>query len=94
MFIFAEFRKPDEWDRAEVSGTFINDAFVFNFATEYLIRNQMRIDYVWLMCLVNDEENVKLCDFGVSKLLQDAPSGFTTTASIKGTLRYSAKELL
>ncbi|KAG8979221.1 hypothetical protein FRB90_008173, partial [Tulasnella sp. 427] len=44
--------------------------------------------------LVNDEEDVKLCDFGVSKLLQDAPSGFTTTASIKGTLRYSAKELL
>lgn len=44
--------------------------------------------------LVNDQEDVKLCDFGVSKLLQDAPSGFTTTASIKGTLRYSAKELL
>ncbi|KAG8935492.1 Negative regulator of mitotic exit [Tulasnella sp. 408] len=44
--------------------------------------------------LVNDEDDVKLCDFGVSKLLQDAPSGFTTTASIKGTLRYSAKELL
>lgn len=33
MFIFSGFRKPDEWDRErELSGTFINDAFVFNFA--------------------------------------------------------------
>ncbi|KAG8912777.1 hypothetical protein FRC01_004901 [Tulasnella sp. 417] len=44
--------------------------------------------------LVSDEGNAKLCDFGISKLVLENPSGFTTTASVKGTLRYSSAEML
>ncbi|KAG8938824.1 hypothetical protein FRC04_007422 [Tulasnella sp. 424] len=44
--------------------------------------------------IVSDEGNAKICDFGISKLMQKNPSGFTTTASVKGTLRYSSPEML
>ncbi|KAG8912344.1 hypothetical protein FRC01_005145, partial [Tulasnella sp. 417] len=44
--------------------------------------------------LVSDERDAKLCDFGISKLVSEHPSGFTTTASVKGTLRYSSPEML
>ncbi|KAG8912779.1 hypothetical protein FRC01_004903, partial [Tulasnella sp. 417] len=44
--------------------------------------------------LVSDEGNAKLCDFGISKLVLEHTSGFTTTASVKGTLRYSSPEML
>lgn len=44
--------------------------------------------------LISDEGDAKICDFGISKLLMDAPSGLTTTKSANWTLRYSAKELL
>ncbi|KAG8938822.1 Negative regulator of mitotic exit [Tulasnella sp. 424] len=44
--------------------------------------------------VVSDEGNAKICDFGISKLVQENPSGFTTTTSVKGTLRYSSPEML
>ncbi|KIO21280.1 hypothetical protein M407DRAFT_245524 [Tulasnella calospora MUT 4182] len=44
--------------------------------------------------LISDEGDAKICDFGISKLMMDAPSGFTTTKSTNCTSRYSAKELL
>ncbi|KAG9012228.1 hypothetical protein FRB90_006774 [Tulasnella sp. 427] len=44
--------------------------------------------------LVSADGNAKICDFGISKLMQENPSGFTTTASVKGTLRYSSPEML
>lgn len=44
--------------------------------------------------VVSDEGNAKICDFGISKLMQENPSGLTTTASIKGTLRYSSPDML
>ncbi|KAG8962650.1 hypothetical protein FRC05_005169 [Tulasnella sp. 425] len=44
--------------------------------------------------LVSDEGNAKICDFGISKLVQENPSGFTTTVSVKATLRYSSREML
>ncbi|KAG8939628.1 hypothetical protein FRC04_006109 [Tulasnella sp. 424] len=44
--------------------------------------------------IVSDEGNAKICDFGISKLVQENPSGFTTTVSVKATLRYSSREML
>ncbi|KAG8965251.1 hypothetical protein FRC05_003302 [Tulasnella sp. 425] len=44
--------------------------------------------------VVGDEGDAKICDFGISKLMMDIPSGFTTTATAKCTVRYSSKELL
>ncbi|KAG8965249.1 hypothetical protein FRC05_003300, partial [Tulasnella sp. 425] len=44
--------------------------------------------------LINESGDAKICDFGISKLMMDTPSGFTTTKSANFTLRYSAKELL
>ncbi|KAG8920481.1 hypothetical protein FRC01_000732 [Tulasnella sp. 417] len=44
--------------------------------------------------LVSDNGDAKLCDFGISKLVQENTSGFTTTASVKGTLRYSSPDML
>ncbi|KAG8893202.1 hypothetical protein FRB99_002140, partial [Tulasnella sp. 403] len=42
--------------------------------------------------LINDDGEAMLCDFGLSKLLEDVPSGLTTTNGQKGTLRYMAPE--
>ncbi|KIO23170.1 hypothetical protein M407DRAFT_244874 [Tulasnella calospora MUT 4182] len=44
--------------------------------------------------LVSDEGDAKICDFGISKLVLESSSGFTTTTSVKGTLRYSSPEML
>lgn len=45
--------------------------------------------------VVNDEGDALLCDFGIARLVEDKPSGFTTSVGgFKGTLRYVAKELL
>ena len=44
--------------------------------------------------VISDAGEAMLCDFGISKLIQDTPSGFTTTATPKGTARFMAKELL
>lgn len=44
--------------------------------------------------LIDDEGAAKLCDFGIARLVDDKPSGFTTSLGVKGTLRYFAKELL
>lgn len=35
-----------------------------------------------------------LCDFGLARMLEDEPSGLTTTASPKFTLYYASPELL
>lgn len=35
-----------------------------------------------------------LADFGLSKSLEDGPSGLTTSKGLKGTLRYYSPELL
>ncbi|KIO19234.1 hypothetical protein M407DRAFT_246237 [Tulasnella calospora MUT 4182] len=43
--------------------------------------------------LVNDDGEVELCDFGISRVLEDVPSGFTTGAGA-GTLPYQAPEYL
>ncbi|KAG8955877.1 hypothetical protein FRC04_006324 [Tulasnella sp. 424] len=45
--------------------------------------------------LINDYHTATLSDFGLSRLVQDleARSGFTTSETIKGTLRYMANEL-
>ncbi|KAG8893177.1 hypothetical protein FRB99_002158, partial [Tulasnella sp. 403] len=42
--------------------------------------------------LINDDGDAMLCDFGISKLLEDAQSGFTTTDNQKGTYRFMAPE--
>lgn len=34
-----------------------------------------------------------LCDFGLSKFLE-VPTGLTTTASVRGTLRYQSPEMV
>lgn len=44
--------------------------------------------------LVSDQGEAMLCDFGLSKLMEDAPSGFTTSFATGGTLRWIAPELL
>lgn len=44
--------------------------------------------------LINDNLRAVLCDFGLSTILQDEPSGLTTTKSIKGSTRYMSPELL
>lgn len=38
--------------------------------------------------------HVRLCDFGLSKVLEDVPSGLTTTKTANYTLRYAAPELV
>lgn len=35
-----------------------------------------------------------LADFGLSRALEDAPSGLTTSEGLKGTLRYYSPELM
>ena len=44
--------------------------------------------------LVNDCGEAMLCDFGLSKLIAEDPSGLTTTKSIKGSTRYLSPELV
>ncbi len=46
-----------------------------------------------LNVLINDIGCVQLCDFGLSRILDDLPSGHTTSFQT-GTLRYQAPELL
>ncbi|KAG8941835.1 hypothetical protein FRC04_004077 [Tulasnella sp. 424] len=43
--------------------------------------------------LVTDNGEVELCDFGISRVLEDVPSGFTTGAGA-GTLPFQAPEYL
>lgn len=43
--------------------------------------------------LIDDDENPRLCDFGLSKVLEDVPSGLTTTKTSNYTLRYAAPEV-
>ena len=45
--------------------------------------------------LIDDHGDCKVCDFGISKLVQENQSaGLTTTINMKGTLRYMAPEML
>lgn len=44
--------------------------------------------------LVNDARDAVLCDFGLAKILEDVPSGLTTTSTSACTLRYAAPELI
>src|SRR5258705_698517 len=46
-----------------------------------------------LNVLVNNIGCAQLCDFGLSRILDDLPSGHTTSLQA-GTLRYQAPELL
>ncbi|KAG8894521.1 hypothetical protein FRB99_001202, partial [Tulasnella sp. 403] len=42
--------------------------------------------------LIDNDGEAMICDFGLSKLLQDIPSGFTTSNGQKGTTRWMAPE--
>lgn len=44
--------------------------------------------------LVNDAGDAMLCDFGLARILEDVPSGLTTTSAPGCTLRYAAPELV
>lgn len=44
--------------------------------------------------LVNDSGDAVLCDFGLARILEDVPSGLTTTSAPGCTLRYAAPELV
>lgn len=44
--------------------------------------------------LVDSAGNAMLCDFGLARMLEDAPSGLTTTGSPQFTLFYASPELL
>lgn len=35
-----------------------------------------------------------LCDFGLAKVINERPTGLTTTRSLKGSVRYLSPELL
>lgn len=43
---------------------------------------------------MNDDGDAVLCDFGLAKVLEDVPSGLTTTSPDACTLRYAAPELI
>ncbi|KAG8911732.1 hypothetical protein FRC00_005925 [Tulasnella sp. 408] len=44
--------------------------------------------------LINVDRRALLADFGLSKVLEEAPSGLTTSQGLKGTLRYFSPEIL
>ncbi|PVF95333.1 kinase-like protein [Serendipita vermifera] len=44
--------------------------------------------------LIDNETRARLCDFGLVVVLADTSTGWTTTSSYAGTLRYRAPELL
>ncbi|KAG9027701.1 hypothetical protein FS837_004190, partial [Tulasnella sp. UAMH 9824] len=44
--------------------------------------------------LINTERRALLADFGLSKILEEAPSGLTTSKGLKGTLRYFSPEII
>ena len=45
--------------------------------------------------LIDDEQNPRLCDFGISRILTEAgSSGLTTTSEHTGTPRYLSYELV
>lgn len=44
--------------------------------------------------LIDEEGNAQLCDFGLAKILEDVPSGLTTTSTSCCSVRYAAPELL
>lgn len=44
--------------------------------------------------LVNRNRRAVLCDFGLAKVMQEEPSGLTTSTVSMGTLRYLSPELL
>lgn len=44
--------------------------------------------------LIDDFGNAQLCDFGLAKVLEDVPTGLTTTTPVACTLRYAAPELV
>lgn len=43
---------------------------------------------------MTDKLDAVICDFGISRVLEDVPTGLTTSGSYKGTSRYSSPELL
>ncbi|KAG8922007.1 hypothetical protein FRC02_012212 [Tulasnella sp. 418] len=43
--------------------------------------------------LVDDQGHARIADFGLSRMLQEGPSGFTTSSGITGTHRWMAPEL-
>ncbi|KAG8766213.1 hypothetical protein FRC16_007745 [Serendipita sp. 398] len=44
--------------------------------------------------LIDDDGVARLCDFGLVRLIQETPSGMTTTTAHTGTVRYLAQELV
>ncbi|KAG8924844.1 hypothetical protein FRC01_010981 [Tulasnella sp. 417] len=44
--------------------------------------------------LITADRRAMLADFGLSRVLEDAPTGLTTTEGLKGTLRFYSPELM
>lgn len=44
--------------------------------------------------MIDDDENALLCDFGLARVLEEVPSGLTTTSIGTCSLRYAAPELI
>jgi serine/threonine protein kinase len=44
--------------------------------------------------LIDDQHNARICDFGLVKVLASRSTGWTTTTTHMGTLRYLAYELV
>ncbi|KIO20131.1 hypothetical protein M407DRAFT_140421 [Tulasnella calospora MUT 4182] len=47
-----------------------------------------------LNVLVTDDRNAVLCDFGLTIVLQDGPTGLTTAEGFRGTIRWCSLEVL
>ncbi|KAG8949079.1 hypothetical protein FRC03_000448 [Tulasnella sp. 419] len=43
--------------------------------------------------LIDNDGHARLTDFGLSRMLKEGPTGFTTSSSLKGTFRWMAPEL-
>lgn len=44
--------------------------------------------------LITDRENAVIADFGIPKVLEDRPTGLTTSSWAQGTIRYCSPELV
>ncbi|KAG8899005.1 hypothetical protein FRC01_010702, partial [Tulasnella sp. 417] len=78
-------------DKDYKNAVLISDYITNGDLMEYIEKEEPSLDK---NVLINGDRRAMLADFGLSRVLEDAPTGLTTTESLKGTLRFYSPELI
>ncbi|KAG8922062.1 hypothetical protein FRC02_012162 [Tulasnella sp. 418] len=82
--------KNTEIDKSSLVAGCIDGVVYLHSRTPPVVHGDLKASNI----LVDNNGNARITDFGTSKILQEEPTGFTTSSGVHGTHRWMAPELL